>query len=101
MKHLLLFSFFLITFVVNAQDNSYVYFTSEQEESAKKISVTKLSTTLKFDSGMDYDGMLFWHIITTDGKGYYFNSSKEFTDVKHEEATYSSLMQYVIETIGF
>jgi len=45
--------------------------------------------------------MLFWHITTTNGKDYYFNSSNSFTNINYEEASYSSLMEYVIETIGF
>ena len=101
MKHLLLLLFFIITFSLSAQDDSYIEFTTDQKENTKKISETKLSTTITFDSGIDYDGMLFWHVIATDGKEYYFNSSKGFKDVKHEEASYSSLMEYVIETIGF
>ena len=40
-------------------------------------------------------------MIGSDGKEYYFNSSSTFTEVKHEEAVYSSLMEYVIEVIGF
>lgn len=101
MKHLILLLFFIITFSLSAQDDSYIEFTTDQKENTKKISETKLSTTITFDSGIDYDGMLFWHVIATDGKEYYFNSSKDFKDVKHEEASYSSLMEYVIETIGF
>lgn len=101
MKHLLLLVVFLMSFNVNAQDDSYVDFTVAQKENSKKISETKLSTTVTFDAGMNYDGSLFWHVIAKDGKEYYFKSTKEFTDVQHEEAVYSSLMEYVIETIGF
>ena len=101
MKKTFLLVFFLINIAINAQDDSYVEFTASQKENSKKISETKLSKTITFDSGMNYDGTLFWHVISSDGKQYYFNSTTEFTEVKHEEALYSSLMEYVIENIGF
>ena len=101
MKHLILLFFLSLASISYAQDDSYDTFTTDQIEKSKKISETKLSTTVKFDSGMDYDGLLFWHVISNDDKSYYFNSTTNFTDVKQEEASYSSLMEYVIETIGF
>ena len=101
MKKLLLAFIFLITLNLSAQDDSYTPLTTEQQATSLKLSTEKVGAGVKYDSGMDYDGMFFWHVIAPDGKEYYFNSSNTFTDVKHEEASYSSLMEYVIEVIGF
>lgn len=101
MKKILLLILFVFTIAVNAQDDSYVNFTPAQEEKSKTISATKTGSTVTFESGMDYDGTLFWYVTAADGKEYYFNCTKEFTEIKHAEAKYSSLMEYVIENIGF
>ena len=101
MKKLLILILFVFTIAINAQDASYENFTPAQKEKSKTISASKTGTAITFESGMDYDGTLFWYVTAKDGKEYYFNSTKDFTEVKHTEAIYSSLMEYVIENIGF
>jgi len=101
MNRLLLIVALIFTISISAQDDSYTPLTEDQQTKSLKISEEKIESALQYDSGMDYDGMFFWLVKTNDGKEYYFNSSQNFTDVKHEEAEYSSLMEYVIEVIGF
>ena len=101
MNRLLLIVALIFTISISAQDDSYTPLTEDQQAKSLKISEEKIGLALQYDSGMDYDGMFFWLVKTNDGKEYYFNSSQNFTDVKHEEAEYSSLMEYVIEVIGF
>lgn len=102
MKNIILF--ILISFgslSITAQNDSYTKFTEEQKTKAISISKKLLNQEIKFEDSMDYEGSLFWYVLSNDGKEYYFNSTKTFTEVTHEESSYSSLMEYVIETIGF
>ena len=101
MKRVLLIFAFIISSHLSFAQDSYEAFNQEQQQKSIQIAKDALKIDVKFDSGMNYDGVYFWHVLSNDGKEFYFTSSNTFTEVKHEETTYSSLMEYVIETIGF
>lgn len=103
MKRIFLIVIFLLITALNlnAQDSeSYVKFTPEQIETAKKTSNEKIKVDSFFSEGFEYKNKMFW-FTTKDDKKYYFNSSKTFTDVVHTEDDYDSLMEYVIDESDF
>lgn len=104
MNKLFLLTFFLLVtiFKLSAQDSqSYVKFTPEQIEIAKKTANEKVKFDTSFNQGFEYQNKVFWFITTNDDKRYYFNSSKTFTEIVYTEAHYDSLMEYIIEESDF
>lgn len=91
----------LLSFTLSAQNDSYDALTETQKTNSIKISEEKIGSSITYDSGMNYDGILYWHVITEDKKEFYFSSDTSFKEVKHEEGNYSSLMEFVIEAVGF
>ncbi len=100
-KKFLFILFFLLSLTLSAQSDSYEPLSEELKNKSIKISEEKVGPGVTYNSGMNYDGMLYWHVIASDKKEYYFSSDTAYTNVTHEEGEYSSLMEYVIDTVGF
>jgi len=65
-----------------------VKFNLEQKSKAKKISNKILSKKVKkrvmsFGSGIFYNNKMYWWVLASNGKSYYFRSSKNFSNIKY------------------